>query len=402
MIQTINLALVFFYIGLWIIAASRDYLWRADFSVFYTGGYIVRNLQGAMLYDHDLQAVTQHTILNGRSFSDGLLPFDYPPHVAILFTPFTLIPRSIAFIIWTLLQIGILVWCISLLSKISSEWPRDQRLLMIITVLAFPPLLRNFLLGAFSLLMLACLLQIYLSLKNMNESQAGLWLIVGSLKPQAILFPVAMLLAAKRWKTISVSALIGLMIFTLSSYILGWRIWLDFFNKLLEVGQYFGIYGFRPDSMNTFRGTLTLILGYQQSELINWVSILALLLSVTYVLYLWRRRWDPISKTFRLRFALTLTLSSLFSLHAYQQDSLLLIAPAILFYDYLRQEESDHFFFSIFLLSSPVIFFISDFFIGDSIGIRVPVIMTAILLYGIGRTLHKEHKSIKLKTAKTA
>ena len=93
----LNTGLALSYIGLWAITARQGQFWRADFSAYYTGWAIVRDGLGNQLYDLDLQTRYQQTILEGRSFSDGLLPFTYPPHMALYFSPLAQMRATISF-----------------------------------------------------------------------------------------------------------------------------------------------------------------------------------------------------------------------------------------------------------------------------------------------------------------
>jgi len=104
-----HLGIALGYLVLIIKAALEDLLWRADFTAFYTGGAIVRQGQGPQLYDLDLQTRVQQAILGpGRMFYDGVLPFNNPPHFALVMVPFSMLPLGLAFWCWTALQVGIL------------------------------------------------------------------------------------------------------------------------------------------------------------------------------------------------------------------------------------------------------------------------------------------------------
>ena len=198
-IVILHLSLGLSYAGLWFTLAQQGLFWRADFTAFYTGWVIVRDGQGPRLYDLELQKRDQADILEGQSFSDSLLPYDYPPHAAVPFVPLALLPRPTAFWVWSFGQVMLLVWLWRLLQRIAENWKPYERHLLLSAVIAFPPLLFTFQLGAFSLLTLVCVLQAYLTLKRGREAQAGLWLMLGTLKPQAVVMPGLLLVAARRW-----------------------------------------------------------------------------------------------------------------------------------------------------------------------------------------------------------
>jgi len=387
----LNISLSLSYVGLWFAAANQDLFWRADFTALYTGGAIVRDGLGARLYDAALQASYQQQILEGRSFKDGVLFYNYPPHAVFLFVPLSYLPLSTAYLVWTGIQVGLLIWSLLLLRRIVREWPLYAQWLLYSAVLALHPLLSTILLGSFTLVVLVSLLQFYLALKDAREVQGGLWLFVGIVKLQNILLPGLMLLGGRRWRAILGAIGVGGLAFVISSVLLVWHTWLDFFNLLRQAAGFFGLYGIDPSAMYNFKGTLTLILGNDQAEVINAMSWVALMLVAAFVLWLWHSPWRVDNPDFELRVALTLLLGMLFAPHLNPQDGLMLIVPALLFYVYLQRRDKPCHAYATFVLSCPAIFLISEFALRGSLGIRVPVIAMMVLAVWMGRALYDEH-----------
>ena len=80
---------------------STELLTDSDFISFYTGWTIVRNGDGARLYDVELQRVYQAKLWGpeGAPFQFRLLPFVNPPHAALMFMPLSYLnPRSASFV----------------------------------------------------------------------------------------------------------------------------------------------------------------------------------------------------------------------------------------------------------------------------------------------------------------
>src|SRR4030042_7195443 len=264
----LNISIALSYINFWRVAIQQDLLWRADFSAFYTGWAIVRDGKGAMLYDYQLQTEYQQALLGGRSFASGLLVFNYPPHTALLLMPLAWIPRATAFWLWTVVQVLLLIWTLKLLARITCEWDGCERRLLYSAVLALPSLLFSLLGGSFSLLLLVCLLQSYLALKASRDIRSGLWLAVGSIKPQSLILPGIILLGGRRWRAIIVLAIVGAGLFFVTSMGLGWQIWSDFARVLLEVGQMSNRFGIIPAEMYNLRGLLPALLNLSQSWIV--------------------------------------------------------------------------------------------------------------------------------------
>jgi hypothetical protein len=386
----LNLSLGLSYVGLWLMLAQQDLFWPADFSAYYTGWAIVRDGLGDRLYDFELQTRYQQQILEGRSFSQGLLPYLNPPHATLPFVPLALLSRGAAFWVWSLVQAALVVWLFRFIWRLSKGWAPGERWLLVAAVAAFPPLLFSIQLGAFSLLMLVCLLQYYSALKQGRERRAGLWLLLGTIKPQIMLLPGSLLLGARRWRLIGGIVVGGAALVAISSALLGWRIWADFLGALRTVNGFFGIYGIVPTTMYNFKGTLALILGNDQGALINIVSLAALLAVASATLLLWRGPWAPEHPDFELRMALTFALGLLFCPHLHPQDGVMFIAPALIFYVYLRQRDLPRYAYAAFALSCPLIILIAEFTVGGGLGVRAPVALMGVLAIWMLKTLYRE------------
>jgi hypothetical protein len=383
----LNLSLAISYVGLWLMQAQRGNLWRADFSAFYTSWAMVRDGKGSLIYNFELEKQYQWYILGERSFSEGLLPFINPPHVALVFSPLANLSLLNAFAVWTLLQVGLLFWLFCLLKWLAADWTRSERTMLLITTAALPSMLINFLLGAFSLLMLVCVLLSINALRRNRQIPAGLWFLIGLIKPQVMVFLGVALLATRRWRALFAIFCGAVVIFLISSLALGWNTWPDYVQQLREFSNFFGKYSIDPEGMYNLRGTLVLLLGKQHAIFINTLSIFALIGSLIFTFFLWQGNWRVEDATFELRMALTLILGSLFNIHAFPQDGLLVIAPAALFYDYLCRRGLSRRVYASFLLLCPTLFIVSEFTIGGRLGIRITVLAMIVLTCWICITL---------------
>lgn len=376
----INVGITLSYLALGMIAIRQDLFWRADFTAFYTGGAIVRDGLGNQLYDLNLQKAYQQKLLGERSFSDGLLSFINPPHVALLFAPLTNYSRPAALLFWTLCQTGLLIWLMVILWNFSNDWLRRERWLFLTGVLAFYPLFLNFLLGAFSLFTLNCFLMWITKLKHNKEKSTGIWLAAGSFKPQTIALPVLMLLFARKWQALLATMFGGAIIVAVSSIFLGPFIWPKFLNALGVFGVFFDQYGVYPAAMYNLKGTLAIGLGSSNASLINIISLSGFLISIGITGWLWYKPWQSDQPDFELRMGITIIIVLLFGLHVFPHDSLLLVVPAALFYEYLRRRNMPRRGYGIFLWICLPLFLIGESIIQDKLGIRLPVLAMLILL----------------------
>ncbi len=381
-----HLGIALGYAGLLIRASLDGLLWRADFAAFITGGAIVRQGLGPQLYDLNLQARVQQAILGpGRMFYDGVLPFNNPPHFALVMVPFSLLPLGPAFWCWTALQVGILVRVIRRLRSMSSGWEAAERHLLFGAFLAFFPLFLQFLYGSLSLFVLWCLMEFYLALRQEKETRAGVWLALAAVKLQAAFFPALVILAGRRWRALTGAGATGAIIVGVTSALLGPSIWPDYLRWLATTSGYFDRFGVYPEVMMNLRGTLTLWLGAGQAPLIQTLTGIALAIGALAALALWaRREWEPRQPAFDLRFAFTLILGVLLSPHQNQQDCLTLVLPAALYHNYLHRTGQPTRPLTAFLMTWPVLFLLGQFVVRDRLGIRLPVVLVTVLLVWMG------------------
>jgi len=387
-LSIVNITLIAVNIGLWIEAARQKLFVAADFTAFYTGYMMVRQGDAENLYDMDAQTRYQQTLLPGLVFDGGVLPYLNPPFVAQFFSPLSFLTLETAFYLWTFIQLGLLAWFLIGVNRLFSHWQKNERTIMIITILAFWPLTYTFLLGQFSLILMVSMLQTFISLKESRLANAGVWLSLLFIKPQILLITGMITINKKFWRGAVSLLATGLSIFVVSSIFMGVKPWFQYIRSMLSLGSYFGQYGLHPKIEYTFRGVLATILGYSQGAITNTVSLIALIAGMVLVWWLWRGLHHRKNSRLELGFSFTLLLTIFLSLHLNPHDSLLLVLPALLFYDYLRQNNFPKKVFLILMLLSPSIFLFATFNSFNFLGvIRPPVVVIVLMLAWMAKYL---------------
>jgi hypothetical protein len=390
----INISLITINVGLWATATYQKLFFAADFTSFYTGFYMVRVGEGTNLYDVTLQSKYQQQFMDGMTFEGGVLRFANPPFIAIAFSPISWLHLDAAFYLWSLMQLGLLTWLLFRINRLFLHWERHERIVLIITILAFWPLTNNFLLGQFSLILLICLVQLYIYMKNSKLTKAGFWLALMTVKPHTLLIPGMMTLNKRYWRVAVTAAITGITFFSLSWLIIGLKPWIQYIQSLQALGSYFDKYGVNPNAEYTIRGVLSNILGNSQGSLTNIISIIVLLLGMIFIWFLWKKDIAQDSSRFILYFAFTILLSVFLSLHLNPHDSLMLVLPAALFYDYLSQNNYQRKAYSVLILISPLVFFVAAFVNFNLFGfIRPPVIIIFLMLAWMIKYLILDFKS---------
>ena len=340
-LTALGLGVFAIYAGLWLSLIVGGHTDQADYTAFYTGWTIVADGHGADLYDTETQTATQQAILGGRSFEAGLNPFNNPPHLVVPFVPLAALPLSVSYLAWGAIQIGLLAWLVyRLWSAVAAGWSRDERRVLVAVSLAASPLLITFLQGAFSLFACVAVLEAYLALRRARDGRAGAWLVLATIKPQAVAGLGLMLLVGRRWRAIAAGLAVAVVLAIAATVVLGPGIWGEYLRFLSRYVSTFDELSVRPSVMWNIRGTLTLLIGpdraAEQAGLINGLGFVGQLLGLAAVAWLWRGRWSPTTPDFDLRFALTIVLGLLTSPHLNPHDDLLLVPAAAIAYRALR------------------------------------------------------------------
>lgn len=388
----VNYGLGLGYIVLVMILIIGDRTWAADYTAFYTGWSIIRDGKGSMLYDLQLQSTIQKALLAEYLNIDSLLAFNYPPHVALILYPLSYLPFRISYIIWFLLQTMLVGFIVHLLWRQSTlmGWSQQESLALISVLVAIPAFYRTLYLGSFTILLLLCILGLYNALKKEKYLEAALWLVLGSFKPQVMVFPALSLVFSRRWKTLGYAVIIMLFIFVTSSVLLGWNIWLDFTNIVIKTSDSTQVWA-KPSSMINLKGTLTILLSSVKITTINSWSIGFFILSAIVIAYLWLK-YSVEPRQVDLLISLTILFGTFFGLHVNPQDNLFTITSGYWLYNTIRTVTDKKQCFGAFCLLCPILLFVYRFLLKDILVIKGPSIVMMILICTIAYLLFTHRK----------
>ena len=190
--------------------------WGGDYPAFHMAGKIALDGRLGDLYDFDVQDSYEKDLPR-----DGLLPFLYPPFVAVLYAPLAALPYRTSYAIHTLLALLAIGASVALLRPLSPAIRRDPWL-AVAAVLLFYPMCRAVLGGQNTALSLLILCGTWRLLDDGRDFAAGLVLGLLAYKPQ-FLAPIAgTLLLAGRGSAASGSAVSVAVLFVASGLVAGW------------------------------------------------------------------------------------------------------------------------------------------------------------------------------------
>jgi hypothetical protein len=198
-----------------------------DFIEFYAAGRIVAAGDVARLYDLEHQRDIEHAITAPQDWP-GLHGFLNPPFFALLFVPFALLPYPLAFVVWTLVALGLLAVALRMAGS-DGPWMHA-----VPWTLAFVPVFAAVSYGQNSLLSVALLAGTFAALRAGRDRVAGM--VLGGLlyKPQLVVVLALALLADRRWR-----ALAGLATAAAALVALSWAISPDAARSYVALGRAF-------------------------------------------------------------------------------------------------------------------------------------------------------------------
>jgi len=305
---------------------NRARLEPTDFVNFYVGASIVRSGDGPKLYERQTQDAAFKSIV-GHASNQYFL---HPPFEAAAFAPMTRLSLEQAFILWTLINVGllgllplILMHCIPLIA---------ERPYLGLLGFCFLPALTAIVLGQDSVLLLFVIALSYFLIQTQKDLAAGLVLSLATIKFQYVLILLFLLLLARR---VRVGAGFGLgcaLLGFASSMITGPGGLLEYFRFVRSFEAHSGYGGLNSTLMVNVRGFLTGLGWTAHSTLCAVVGGIVLFgLGV-----LVARTAD---KTGRhgLAFALYVTIALAAAPYAHFPDMTILLLPLLLALDYIAR-----------------------------------------------------------------
>jgi len=300
-----------------------------DFTIFYSAGKILRQGLGTWLYDEQTQFRIQQEFAAGVSIRQGPLPYNHPPFEALIFVPFTWLPYFVAYLLWDLVNLLILL---ALPFLLRPHLPVLQRIPAggwLFVSLAFFPVFIALLQGQDIILLLLLFTLAFVSFKGNADFAAGCWLGLGLFRFHLVLPLVLILLLPKRRRPILGFLLVALALGVISIAVVGWKETLSYPGYVWHLEQ---TMGHRrtvvPILMPNLRGLLDSMLTPSTSTVFR--DIVSVLVSVV-LMFFSAFRWKATNTTaFDLRFSLCVIVTVLAGYHTFAYDLSLLILPIAL------------------------------------------------------------------------
>ena len=329
-----------------------------DFTVFWTGWWLILSGQAPLLYDAGAQRAAQHMLMAGAQFQGGLMAFINPPHVALAGVPFGWLAdhagERAAFLVWTAGSVALLVRLDRWLREAWGETDGPSPWLLTSALVAFYPVFQTLNIGQVSLLLGVAVLGLYRAIDSSQPRSGAAWLLALSIKPQLMPALLVFLVARRCWGVIAYAAAMMLVAGSLTAALLGPLIWVDYAVHLGELEHFWGTG--TPAHMRNVRGLLTRLPGFMGQPAIDAVSLgiwvtATLLLAVVFLYFRIHRLQDS-----RPTYSFAVAAGLLVSPHLFVQDVLIWTVPLVLYAGALRDAGRRWRPFATFALCWPTLF----------------------------------------------
>lgn len=321
-----------------------------DFPDRYAAARMVREGYGHQLYDFHAQQ--QFQIRYAGRIGEYYI---HPPFETLLFLPICLGSLKTGYLIWCLLNVGVLA-CTAIVFQRHIFNRFDWRVLLPLFLL-FPPVLISFLQGQDSLLLLLVMTLAVVALRRGRNFAAGCWLGCGLFKFHIVFILFILVASLRRKGFLRGFALVFLISLLISLGISGWAFLTAYPRFLMRLSS-LPLADVHPTAMANIRGLVS-VLGIAQNTVIR----LALIWTGS-ALVVWHslRSFSGIrsksADATNLAFGNFVLAAILVSYHLSPSDLCITLLPLGLFSQYLAEHTGIPRWARFSLLSSQCIFFL--------------------------------------------
>lgn len=292
---------------------------RTDFIAYYSGGKLVLTGHGAALYDFSRLAATERHVVYPDRLRYGVLPYVYPPYLALALAPIAALPYSAAYLLWFLLNLATLGVVVAMLQRyLGLRGPRALPLWL--ACAAFVPVFVSLVQGQTSIFLLGLLAAAFFAYRAGHQLPAGVALAFVLIKPPYVALLLLVFLVQKQWRALGAFAVTALCLLAGPAVVLGWAVDRDYVHVLALAGTWHNQFGYAPQWSNSLEGFTQLLLPHQLALPVTLLLDIGVMAAV---LVAARSRPSP-----DLTFGLAMVGALLISPHVLDHDLILLLIPA--------------------------------------------------------------------------
>lgn len=341
-ISTSSILAIFSTLLLYTVHGTRFFLLSTDFRAFYTGGHMILNGVSHDFYTLSTQYNWQHSFVPELSHESRLMPFIYPPFVAIPMALIARLPFETAYVVYALWNIILLATLSFLSMRILKSVETKIKVIVVVMTIAFLPILMAVIQGQLSLLLAVALLNAWFSLRLGNKIHSGLWLSLLLVRPHLIVVPLFVFILKRQIRVLVGLTIGSATLFLISFLLVGWAGLQSYINLLIAAFNWGDAYTRHPQKMQSWNGFLNLVSNTNHLSgisLILW--LLGIIFAIGLLLWAWKGHLRPQTDHFSLQWAILILVMLFTSVHVNFHDLSVLIVPGILVIFYLTKRKQN-------------------------------------------------------------
>ncbi len=302
----------------------------SDFASFYGAGRILRGGLHDKIYDYQTQWDMQRSFAPKVVIRHGPLLYNHAAFEAWLFWFFGGLPYPVAFVLWNVVNLGMLAG----IAWLMRTYVPGGFAFVLLLGLAFFPVLLVFVQGQDSMLLLLLLVLAFRALKLRREFAAGIFLGLALFKPHLVLPLALIFLFRAQIRVLAGLAISAIAVFIASVAAVGWHDTLNYPRYVWKLSQQHAIGAITPVNMPNVRGLLDSL--FPRHHMVVPIVNVAVALCLSYLAArVWNRLSDnskiPDAVAIDLGYSFAVIVTVLVSYHLYAYDATLALLPIIVF-----------------------------------------------------------------------
>lgn len=286
---------------------------------------LVRSGQAADIYNPAVQFRAQARFTGDSELRRGPLLYIHPPFEALLFVPFSLFPYGVAFVLWDVANLGMLVAVAAIVRAVLLHDSGIHLWDLLLGFFALFPVFANFFQGQDAILLLLLVALAFRAMNRQADSLAGCWMALGLFRFQLVIPLVLILLLWGRRRIAAGFVSAGAALLLVSAAMVGWGTILHYPGYLW---RWASIPGFGRTPPSLLPNLLGLITGWPRLDRTRWLIIIVVILSTALLMLVARmKRFALRPESFDLCFACAVLASVLVGFNTSTYDLALLVLP---------------------------------------------------------------------------
>jgi hypothetical protein len=312
-----------------------------DFMAFFTSAQLLMHAPNN-LYNLHSQQLMQQSIAPITKQLSLFIAYVNPPFVALLFVPLLKLELLNAYLVWLIINALFLVIICFIGYRQLNYSKLYVKILAIIGIITFIPILTSLLIGQLSILLSLILLLTWIFLKKGWNFRSGLMLSLLLIKPQFLLLPFLAVLIQRRSK-LTYGLIIGIIVLILISYLLvganGITNYLYALNSASHGDTRYDVDLMAQHSIQTL---LLIVFHTRSIATIQFPWLLIIFGIALPTLFVWTKKFPTTSPQFSFQWILLIFATLLTSPHTHFHDLSFLIVAAIMILSVIPKSKSKH------------------------------------------------------------